>query len=73
VARIERLAFDDSGALPGNADRVLTLGSNWNIRKYLRLQANMILEAVTDPERSPAPDSGGRFVGGVVRLQFGIE
>jgi phosphate-selective porin len=82
AARYERLAFaaaPAAGALvgsaldtPGNADRVLTLGVAWYLSRYVKLQVNGVLEAVEDPQRSPAPRSGGRFPSTVAQLQVAI-
>jgi phosphate-selective porin OprO/OprP len=82
AARVEALRFDAAAypgasfgfptpaALSGNADRVLTLGVNWYLNHYVKLQGNLVREAIEDPERSPAPSSGGRFVSPVLLVQF---
>jgi phosphate-selective porin len=80
VARVERLGFD-AGAdtnppaallLPppaANADRVITIGLGWYLNRYLKISGNAVFESVSDPERSPAPQDGGRFPTAVVQFQ----
>ena len=82
VARVEALRFDDvvypgtafgfpaSAKLSGNNDRAVTLGFNWYLNRFLRLQGNTVLEAIADPSRSPAPSTGARFRSAVLRTQF---
>jgi len=53
----------------GNADRALTLGINWYLSRFARLQCNVIGERVADPERSPI-GSTDRFWSVVTRLQL---
>ena len=77
-ARVESLRFNTAlypGAfapakLLSNADRATTVGVNWYVNHYVKLQADVILESVDDAERSPAPSTGGRFTSTVVLLQF---
>jgi phosphate-selective porin len=81
-ARVEELRFDaatypgsafgfpSAAALSGNADRAITLGINWYLNHYVKLQGNLVREWIEDPERSPAPAAGGRFVSPVLLLQF---
>jgi phosphate-selective porin OprO/OprP len=80
--RLERLRFDDveypgsqfgfpsDGKLLGNADRVLTLGINWYLDRYFKLQMNVMDEAIADPVRSPSSSPNGRFTSTVFRVQF---
>jgi hypothetical protein len=56
--------------LPTNADRAVTLGVNWYVNHYVKLQSDIVMEWIEDPERSPAPAAGGRFVSPVLLLQF---
>jgi phosphate-selective porin OprO/OprP len=82
AVRLETLRFDavaypssgfeflDLSNLRGNADRVATFGVNWYLNRYLKVQADVIREAIADPQRSPAPSRGGRFISSVLRLQF---
>jgi phosphate-selective porin OprO and OprP len=81
AARVERMWFTSA---PGEdapfrnpraetiypeGDRVLTLGINWTLNRFLKLQMNAIREHVEDPERNPVPN-GAAFWNRVVRLQF---
>ena len=82
-ARVERLAFDAGAdtAAPAaarsprrraaNADRVVTVGLAWYLNRYLKITGNAVFESVIDPERSPAPQDGGRFPTAVVQFQVG--
>jgi phosphate-selective porin OprO/OprP len=81
--RVEGLRFDDAGSssagmltsfgpIDGNADHVTTVGLNWYLNHYVKLQWNVVRERIDDAERSPAPVSGGRFISNVLRLQFRI-
>ncbi len=82
AARVEALRFNSvdypgspfgfpSGAKLGtNADHVTTIGVNWYVNRYVKLQNNIIFESIEDPERSPAPSTGGRFTSAVFRIQF---
>ena len=81
-ARIERLrfqpveypgsdyAFPGRSDLAGNADTATTLGVNWYLNRYLKVQGNIIRESIDDPQRSPAPAASGRFTSTVVLVQF---
>jgi hypothetical protein len=46
----------------------LTLGVNWTLNRFVKLQVNGIREHVEDPERNPV--SNGAFWSRVLRLQF---
>jgi phosphate-selective porin len=82
VARVEELRFDSASypgasfgfptptALSTNADRAVTLGINWYVNHYVKLQGNIIMERIEDPGRSPAPAAGGRFISPLLLLQF---
>ena len=82
AARVEELRFDAAtypgsafgfptpAALSANADHVMTLGINWYVNHYVKLQGNLVREWIDDPERSPAPAAGGRFLSPVLLLQF---
>jgi len=80
--RYERMWFDSSP--PGQdvplrnpraetifttGDRALTLGVNWTLNRFTKLQINGIREHVEDPERNPVPN-GAAFWSRVIRLQF---
>jgi phosphate-selective porin OprO/OprP len=82
AARVESLGFDattipttefgfpDLSKFAGNADRAATLGVNWYLNRYAKIQANVIHESIDDPARSPAPTAGGRFTSTVIAMQF---
>jgi phosphate-selective porin len=81
AARYERLWFDSidgtdepfrnprAESIFPSGDRVLTLGVNWTLNRFMKLQFNGIREHVEDPERSPVPN-GAAFWSRVIRLQF---
>jgi phosphate-selective porin OprO/OprP len=83
AGRYERLWFDSSpGADPDPAgrsprspnilpsgDRALTLGVNWALNRFVKLQFNAIREQVEDPQRNPIA-SGGAFWSRILRLQI---
>jgi hypothetical protein len=83
VARIERLWFDSAGGEPPplrnpradailpTGEHVLSLGVNWYITRWVRLQFQTIREQPQDPERSPVPE-GEAFWSPVFRFQVGI-
>jgi phosphate-selective porin OprO/OprP len=80
AARYERLWFGSVGDGVGtrnprpehvlqSGDRVLTLGVNWTLNRFIKLQVNAIRERVEDVERSPVAN-GAAFWSRVLRLQF---
>ncbi|HEX2453943.1 MAG TPA: porin [Vicinamibacterales bacterium] len=83
AGRIERLAFgsEASGEPPstsiradviqGNADRAVTLGVNWYVNRWIKLQFNTIKETLSDPELGPLP-SKASFWTRVFRLQLSL-
>jgi phosphate-selective porin len=83
AGRYERLWFDSVGTtgtgeafrnpraeniLPSGV-RALTLGVNWTLNRWVKLQVNGIRQHVEDAERNPIAD-GGAFWSRVVRFQF---
>jgi phosphate-selective porin len=81
AARIERLWFDSVGGsderfanpraesiLP-SGDRAITLGVNWTLNRFVKLQINAIREHLEDVERSPVPGRDA-FWSRVFRLQL---
>jgi phosphate-selective porin len=80
-ARVERLRFGSAArgdepstspradVIPDNGSRILTLGVNWHINRWLRVQANAVRESLTRPEAGPFPDRP-HFWSRLVRLQF---
>ncbi len=82
AARVERLRFDaatypgapfgfpSGSTLQSNSDRITTLGINWYLNHYLKVQTNVVMESIDDRQRSPAPAAEGRFTSVVARFQF---
>ena len=81
AARYERMWFDSPAGndapfrnpraetiLPAG-DRVLTLGVNWTLNRFVKLQFNGIREQVEDPGRNLVPNQTA-FWSRVLRLQF---
>jgi phosphate-selective porin OprO and OprP len=81
ATRYERIRYDSAGGndvpfrnpraetiMPA-AERALTLGVNWTLNRFVKLQLNGIREQVEDGERSPVPN-GAAFWSRVIRLQF---
>jgi phosphate-selective porin OprO/OprP len=83
AARLETLAFgstatrDDVSTSPraetvrGNADHALTLGANWYLNRWVKIQANLIRERIHEPSLGPLPDRTS-FWSRVLRFQFAI-
>ena len=83
VARYERLWFDSAGgeepalrnpradAILVSGEHVLSLGINWFITRWVKLQLNAIRERPQDPERSPVA-AGDAFWNTVFRFQVGL-
>jgi phosphate-selective porin OprO and OprP len=81
--RIESLRFRSgaSGEAPstspradvivGNRDQAVTLGVNWYINRFFRIQANFIREKLDDPSQGPLP-SKPSFNTTAVRFQFAM-
>ncbi len=82
AARIESLAFGEGtepGAslspraevLLGNRDRLITVGANWYINRWVKLQGNVIRDTLRDPARGPLP-SAATYWSRVFRVQVTI-
>jgi phosphate-selective porin OprO/OprP len=80
AGRYERLWFESVGEgqafrnpraehLVPSGDRVLTVGVNWTLNRFVKLQVNAIRERVEDADRSPVPN-GDPFWSRVFRLQL---
>jgi phosphate-selective porin len=81
AARYETLSFGSrsSGVEPstsvradavlGNSDRVATLGVNWLPNRWVKLQANLIREAIGRPSMGPSPERAA-FWSRVFRVQL---
>ena len=79
AARVESLEFTSgSGETPSrspraavvlpNRDQVATLGVNWYVNRFFKIQANYIREKLDDPSQGPAPPQG-TFSTTAVRFQ----
>jgi phosphate-selective porin OprO/OprP len=81
VGRVERLWFDSvdgtdepfansraENILPVG-DRAATMGVNWTLNRFVKLQFNVIRERIDDADRNPVAN-GAAFWSRVVRLQF---
>ena len=82
AARMESLGFGDGAApgaslspraevLLGNRDRVLTLGANWYVNRWVKLQGNVIRDSLRDPGRGPLP-TAATYWSRVFRVQVTI-
>jgi phosphate-selective porin OprO/OprP len=81
AARFERMWFDSAGGTDApfrnsrsetifpTGERALTLGVNWTLNRFVKIQVNGIREHVEDPERNPVP-GGAAFWSRVIRFQF---
>ena len=83
AGRYERLWYDSVGAtsladasrtprtevIQPEGEQALTLGVNWTLNRWIKLQVNLIREHVEDPDRSPTPN-GAAFWSRVFRLQL---
>jgi phosphate-selective porin OprO/OprP len=82
AARVEELTLgawpDDEGSTSprsevvlGNRDRVVTLGVNWYLNRWVKVQANLIRDTLGDPARGPLP-SKASYWSRLVRLQLTV-
>ena len=83
ACRVERLTFGSaaSGDAPsnsmradvivGNANRAMTVGVNWYLNRWGKLQFNAIRESLTNPSQGPRPLQSG-FWSRVIRFQLSI-
>ena len=55
----------------GNSDRVTTLGVNWHLNRWVKLQANVIRESIARPSMGPMPGYAG-FWSHAIRLQLAL-
>lgn len=81
AARFETLRFGSAGAsgdlstsaradnVLGNSDHALTLGANWHLNRWVKIQANLIRERIHDPAMGPLPGQRS-FWSRVLRMQF---
>ena len=83
VGRYERIWFDSVGGsdepartpraetIFPNGDRVVTVGANVTLNRYMTIQLNVIREAVSDRDRNPVA-GGAPFWSRVLRFQFAL-
>jgi phosphate-selective porin OprO/OprP len=83
AARQESLSFGSSGRLGepstsvradvvlGNVDRVTTLGVNWQVNRWIKVQGNLIREAIGRPSMGPLPERTA-FWSRALRLQLAL-
>lgn len=83
AARLEKLRFGSTAgsgdastspradAVLGNSDVAVTLGVNWYLNRWVKIQANLIRERIEDPSRGPLPAKAG-FWSRVLRVQLTI-
>ena len=83
AARIEALGFRSAASgeppstspradvIAGNRDRVVTLGVNWFPLRWIKIQANLLREAIADAAEGPLP-SKSEFWSMVMRFQLSI-
>ena len=81
VGRYERLWFDNVGSsanayrnpraevIVPSGDKALTVGANWTLNRFVKLQINAIREHMEDADRNPVPNTDA-FWSRVFRLQF---
>lgn len=83
AGRLEKLTFDSTAApngsdpstspradvILGNSDRVLTLGANWYLNRWVKVQFNLIKETLSDPDQGPLPTQPS-FWSRVFKVQF---
>jgi phosphate-selective porin OprO/OprP len=83
AARYETLSFGSKNgigepstsvradAVLGNVDRVTTLGANWHINRWVKVQANFIREDIGRPALGPMPERAS-FWSRAFRLQLAL-
>ncbi len=83
AARLERLAFGSAAdsepasagpraeVVAGNSDRVMTVGVNWYLNQWVKVQFNVIRDTLRDPSQGPSPGQQG-FWSRVLRFQLSI-
>ena len=81
AARVERITFGttavggDVSTSPradryqGNSNKVTTLGVNWYLNHWVKVQFNYIKESLTDPAQGPLPEQPS-YTSRVFRFQF---
>jgi hypothetical protein len=82
-ARLEWMRFGTTAAgdepstssradvIPGNGSDIVTVAVNWHLNRWVVLQANLVRETLTHPDRGPFPEQP-RFWSQLFRLQFRV-
>jgi phosphate-selective porin len=83
AARVESLSFHSgtsgevgssaprADTILGNRDQVTTLGVNWYVNRWIKIQGNYIREKLDDPSQGPLPGKAA-FSSTVFRFQFSL-
>jgi phosphate-selective porin OprO/OprP len=83
AARYESLSFGSTGrqsepstsvradVVLGNVDRVMTIGANWQLNRWIKVQGNLIREAIGRPSMGPLPERAA-FWSRALRLQLAL-
>ncbi|MBI4477194.1 MAG: hypothetical protein HY654_08470 [Acidobacteria bacterium] len=83
AVRVEELRFgsEKPSSLPstspraftvlGNSDRALTVGVNWYLNRWIKMQGNVVREEIRDPARGPLPAQPS-FWSRLIRFQLTI-
>ena len=83
AARFETLGFGSAGRngdlstsvradnVFGNSDHALTLGVNWYLNRWVKIQANLIHERIHEPSMGPLANRPS-FWSRVLRFQFTV-
>ena len=65
----ERSTSARADAVLGNRDRVTTLGLNWHVNRWVKVQANLMREDIGRPSMGPLP-ARSSFWSRAFRLQL---
>lgn len=65
----ERSTSARADAVLGNIDRVMTIGANWHVNQWVKVQANLIREDIGRPSMGPLPERSS-FWSRAFRLQL---
>lgn len=65
----ERSTSTRADAVLGNIDRVTTVGANWHVNRWVKVQANLIREEIGRPSMGPLPERAS-FWSRAFRLQL---
>jgi phosphate-selective porin len=83
AARLERLAFGSAAdsqppsggpraeVVAGNSDRIVTVGVNWYLNRWVKVQFNVTHDSLRDPSQGPSPGQPGFWSRGL-RFQLSI-